>query len=244
MPDRRKRRVPPKGEVRGYLAVNKLMNRAIGKVLTLARGRDKNAAARVNNREAIADGKRKCYFAKHSEYRAKQTEYRRNHLIEESVRHSAYFQANKRELTDKHLEYKKERRQTDSAFRLNERCHNRLKTWLKAKHNGRKCKTFDIVGLSVSELWTKLKQDAQVDSLEDYDIDHIFPVSRYSAGQEERMMNHSNLQLLPKAANSWKKARLPTKAMAAKVDRSCWPDGVTEDMLPDIYPDWSSPLRM
>ena len=38
--------------------------------------------------------------------------------------------------------------------------------------------------------------------------------------------------------------KLPTKAMAAKVDPACWPDGITMDMLPDIYPGWRTPLRM
>ena len=57
-------------------------------------------------------------------------------------------------------------------------------------------------------------------------------------------MHKSNMQPLTALENGMKGARLPTKAMAAKVDRSCWPDGVTEDMLPTIYPDWSSPLRM
>ena len=32
--------------------------------------------------------------------------------------------------------------------------------------------------------------------------------------------------------------------MAAKVDPACWPDVITMDMLPDIYPGWATPLRM
>jgi hypothetical protein len=57
-------------------------------------------------------------------------------------------------------------------------------------------------------------------------------------------MHWTNTQLLTPVENRSKSGRLPTKAMAAKVDRCCWPDGVTEDMLPTIYPGWSSPLRM
>ena len=57
-------------------------------------------------------------------------------------------------------------------------------------------------------------------------------------------MHYSNLQLLTAEENAFKRGRLPTKAMAARVDRSCWPDGITEDMLPDIYPGWRTPLRM
>jgi len=55
---------------------------------------------------------------------------------------------------------------------------------------------------------------------------------------------HSNVQPLTKNENINKSAKLPTKAMAAKVERWAWPDGVTEDMLPDIYPGWATALRM
>ena len=59
-----------------------------------------------------------------------------------------------------------------------------------------------------------------------------------------KVMNITNLQPLTKEENRQKWDKLPTKAMAAKVDRSCWPDGVTEDMLPDKYDGWATPLRM
>lgn len=32
--------------------------------------------------------------------------------------------------------------------------------------------------------------------------------------------------------------------MAARVERWAWPPGITEDMLPDIYDGWATPLRM
>jgi len=57
-------------------------------------------------------------------------------------------------------------------------------------------------------------------------------------------MHWSNYQLITTAENRTKNDRLPTKAMAAKVERWAWPPGITEDMLPDIYPGWSTPLRM
>ena len=85
------------------------------------------------------------------------------------------------------------------------------------------------------------------DDFEDCEIDHIFPMSIYkleNETQQRRCMHYTNLQPLTLSENRNKSAKLPTKAMAAKVDRSCWPDGITEDMLPDIYPGWATPLRM
>ena len=79
------------------------------------------------------------------------------------------------------------------------------------------------------------------------EIDHVFPMTRYNClleDQQKKAMNKSNLQPLTARENMYKSDRLPTKAMAAKVARWAWPDGVTEDMLPDIYDGWSTPLRM
>jgi hypothetical protein len=58
------------------------------------------------------------------------------------------------------------------------------------------------------------------------------------------VMHFTNCQPLTKQENQNKYSKLPTKAMAAKVDRDKWPPGITEDMLPDIYPGWATPLRM
>ena len=79
------------------------------------------------------------------------------------------------------------------------------------------------------------------------EIDHIFALALYDLRNPQnvaRVMHWSNLQLLTRVENQWKTDKLPTKAMAAKVPRELWPDGITEDMLPDIYPGWRTPLRM
>ena len=79
------------------------------------------------------------------------------------------------------------------------------------------------------------------------DVDHIFPLVMFDVScQEDRRkaFHWKNHQLLPHTDNIVKKDRLPTKAMAAKVPKELWPDGVTEDMLPDIYDGWATPLRM
>ena len=79
------------------------------------------------------------------------------------------------------------------------------------------------------------------------EVDHIFPMSRYNClleSEQRKVMHWSNFQPLPAEENLYKSDKLPTKAMAAKVARWAWPDGVTEDMLPDIYDGWATPLRM
>ena len=78
-------------------------------------------------------------------------------------------------------------------------------------------------------------------------VDHIFPLARSdltTASGAQKANHFTNLQPLPSRDNQSKSDKLPTKAMAARVSRDCWPDGITEDMLPDIYPGWATPLRM
>ena len=69
-------------------------------------------------------------------------------------------------------------------------------------------------------------------------------MARYNVSKQKEMMNWSNLQPLTAAENIDKRDKLPTKAMAASVDPSCWPDGINMDDLPEIYPGWATPLRM
>ena len=77
------------------------------------------------------------------------------------------------------------------------------------------------------------------------DFDHIFSFTFYNMKTEQhKVMHFTNYQPLTPRENRQKWNKLPTKAMAAKVDPACWPDGITMDMLPDIYPGWATPLRM
>jgi hypothetical protein len=224
MPDRRKRRVPPKGEVRGYLAVNKLMNRAIGKVLTKAHSRDKASAWGKANRKRQNDTVKRWKDNHREKHLEQCKEYNRTHLKEA-------------------VAYQKERRKNDPAFTIKGRMRARMLEAIHQAGKGTKAdKTFALIGCTPKQLVAHLENDGNINGM---DVDHIFPISRYNIETDQkRFMHWTNTQLLTPVENRSKSGRLPTKAMAAKVDRSCWPDGVTEDMLPDIYPDWSSPLQM
>lgn len=220
---RRLRRAPVKTTPSGFKCVNKLVSRAIGKVLTKARGRDKSREWRSLNKEYGSELKKSCYRRKHKEYRESQAEYRKQHRDEDVARSAEYYKNNKKRLITGQLVKKKQKRKVDPSFVFNERCHTRLKAYFKKNKTEKTGTTRECV---------------------DMHIDHIFPVCIYSTDQEKLVMNFSNLQLLTNKENLWKKDRLPTKAMAAKVERWAWPPGITEDMLSDIYPGWSTPLRM
>jgi hypothetical protein len=141
-----------------------------------------------------------------------------------------------------------ERRKTDMKFVVKRRVRSRLTGYLNGKGVGKADKTFNQVECTPDELLAYLSDQLRDgDDLVSMRIDHIFPMDAYNVTDDEsqaNMMHWSNMQPLTAFENSTKSNKLPTKAMAAKVDPICWPDGITMDMLPDIYPGWATPLRM
>lgn len=132
--------------------------------------------------------------------------------------------------------------------RLVQRSRDRVYRLCKKGKGKKLCTTIQLIGCSRDEFRNHLTiQLYDGERLEDHTIDHIFPVKSWNLHIEEQMKNcfsSGNTQPLTATENSQKQNKLPTKAMAAKVDRDKWPPGITEDMLPDIYPGWATPLRM
>lgn len=143
---------------------------------------------------------------------------------------------------------KREMRATDERWRIEANLRSRLADFVRTHGLVKGASTEELIGATWDELHTHLsKQLNPGDSLLDKDTDHIFPMCRYNlsnATQQRKCMHYSNLQPLTDGENGSKGGQLPTKAMAAKVARWAWPAGVTEDMLPDCYPTWRTPLRM
>ena len=139
-----------------------------------------------------------------------------------------------------HILHKK-RRKEDPAYLLACRSRTRIGNFLRSKGSAKAGKTFELIGCTPRKLQEYLNFHRIGDS-SDVHIDHIFPIVMYETDEESqrKFMHFSNLQLLTKKENIHKSNKLPTKDMAAKVDRDKWPDGVTEDMLPDIYDGWST----
>lgn len=139
----------------------------------------------------------------------------------------------------------KERKREDPAYHLIRKARCRLSDYLKKQNIKKQEKTMSLIDCTRSELLQHVQRQLDGRVLSECHTDHIFPFRFYKLPQQLNMVsNWSNLQPLTPSENDSKLDKLPTKAMAAKVDRSCWPDGVTEDMLPDIYPGWATPLRM
>ena len=214
----------------GSVVINRLMTRIVGKVLTKARQRDRIKEKRKNDPEKYQRINQKAtakFYKDHPERVLKWNKEQR------AMKHDRFLERTRAR--------RKERRLTDREYAIKDCMRSRLRSALLRKGVDKTVSTFEVVGCSASSLMEHLK-------LSDGDeVDHIFAFELYrleDEDQQRKVGNYNNLQGLTPRENNDKGSRLPTKAMAAKVDPACWPDGITMDMLPDIYPGWATPLRM
>lgn len=156
----------------------------------------------------------------------------------------AYDKVHRHQITER----QRNRRKNDPVFSLIDKQRSRLRTAMKRTKNKKHGKTAKLIGCSTFFLHEHVAQQLLAgEAVSDLDVDHIFPCDAYDFVQNDeqyKCFNYVNLQPIPAADNRSKSNRLPTKAMAAKVPNHLWPPGVTEDMLPDIYDGWATPLRM
>lgn len=143
---------------------------------------------------------------------------------------------------------KRERLRDDEQYAVTARLRCRLASFVRNKGYKKYAKTEELVGKSYEETTRHLNdQMLPGEELINLEIDHIFPMTAYDLRSEEmqkRCMNWSNLQPLTAAENVDKRDHMPTKQMAAKVNASAWPPGVTMEQLPDRYSGWKTGLRM
>jgi hypothetical protein len=189
----------------------------------------------------------KCYYRK----KARQAAGPVKNLVADVIANilkQAHFRDRTTEQIKRQNAVNKERKKTDIGFKSVHNLRTRLRCALRARNeNSAKCaRTMNLIGTSREKLGSHLQStlDGRTGKL---NIDHVFPFYSYDMkdpASQWLVMNWSNTQLLTQEENYQKHTKLPTKAMAAKVERNKWPPGITEDMLPDIYPGWATPLRM
>ena len=218
---------------RGFLCVNILVQKIVKKVLVKARHRHQalNWGKANRLRKNVTNAQ---YTARHKE------------KVKKMI--SSWMAKNRERLREWENKRNAERRKTDPTFVVKRRCRSRLIGYRNGKGAGKADLTFNQIGLSPEEFTEYLNaQLATSETLIKMRLDHIFPMDAYDVCNMEmqrRMMHYTNFQPLLEQENCNKSNKLPTKAMAAKVARWAWPDGITEDMLPDKYDGWATPLRM
>ena len=220
--------------------VKKMVKTTILRVLAQAKARDRARQWKADNSE------RKRLADTNKYLRDKQAAARANLSYKEYMaRKKETNLAKPRRTAGERI---KQRKATDENFLIRTRLRTRLGEFMRLKNSKKAHGTMQLLGCTQAQLLKHLQMQLRTgEILKSMQTDHVFAMELYNPSTEEmqyRVMNFSNLQPLTVHENVSKGKRLPTKAMAAKVARWAWPEGVTEDMLPDIYDGWSTPLRM
>jgi hypothetical protein len=192
--------------VRGFVAVNLLVQRAIGKVKEKARARDRVRAWNFDHpsRKKAADAE---HYKNNKNKKIKDaTQWNKVNAAARRVRMRSWFKA-----------YIEKNEMETPGFKLRLTLRNRLRCALKrigeARNITQKQKELlqdeDRLRARIEETWT-----------EGCHIDHIFPMSLYDLSDKSnlnRCCSFSNLKAMKASDNLSKGSHLPTKAMANKV---------------------------
>lgn len=227
----------------GYDSVNLLVQRAIGKVLTKARARDRSRKHHKENRESKLRYSRDKYKAEKDDRAVYNKRRHELHRHEDNERMSRYQKEHRKEINA----HRAHRRATDDAYSIECNARARLKHFLKANGVKKDESTFSLIGCTPSFLKEHLKKQLDGRDFRKCDIDHIFPFNAFDMtmpGNLRKVMHYSNLQPLLSNENSNKRCRLPTQQMASKVNFECWPENLQHQQLPEKYDGWRSALMM
>lgn len=141
-------------------------------------------------------------------------------------------------------ERKRVRYNTNPQFQLRCKISVRIAEAMKNQCCAKANSVLKYIDCTLRELKQHMRARSIDGVLDDKEVDHIFPISMYNLSTEaDNAMHWTNLQMLTRSENAEKQDRLPTKDMAARVPRSRWPSGITEEMLPLIYEGWHSSMH-
>jgi len=213
--------------------VRRLVVSVMKKVVQRAKARTRTARWAKENPERKRQTDRTAYVANAAAAKAQGVTYEAwSEKRAEQNRSKEPYDANRRH---------KERKQTDPQFLVCSRLRTRLGEFMKLKNGTKAAGTMELVGCTKEYITTHLqRQLPDGESLKDYSIDHIFPMSMYDMAdpvEQRRCMNYTNLQpmkLCGIGGNASCGSRPPSLELARRVARDCWPATITEaDLKPE-----------
>jgi hypothetical protein len=131
------------------------------------------------------------------------------------------YKSNNRKLCAKR---ERDKYHNDEFFRLKVCLRARLRHFLKKNKIAKATETMALVGCSAEDLSEHLKRQLPEGAdLKQFQVDHIFPLAKYTKEEISNMTHFSNLQPLAAKKNNSKGSKMPRLAEAMKVDRERWP---------------------
>lgn len=161
------------------------------KVKLAAKAREYNK----KNKERVA--------ARNREYREKNKEklkakmrksYRKN-----KIKRREYIEKNKEKIKDQRNKRLRQRRKEDPLYRMSMNIRTNLRYTLRKAKEKKQNRTFKYVGCTPEFLLARLQRQCKERGLNEYEVDHMMPVSSFDLRDPEqlrRAWHHSNLQAL------------------------------------------------
>ena len=129
--------------------------------------------------------------------------YREKNKDELKVKKKEYINKNKGKVNKYFRNYEKERKGTDSNFKLTKHLRTRMYQALVAQHSVKSAKTIELLGSSVAfvrkYLESKFKSGMSWDNYGEWHVDHIRPCASFDLSdpeQQKECFNYKNLQPL------------------------------------------------
>lgn len=173
-------------------------------------------AYRAANKDKIRALNKKYEEEHKDELSAYRKRYREENKDKKSAYDREHYQENRDERIAQTVAYKRNRLQTDDAFRLLGACRTRLRHALNGKQ--KTAKTLELLGCTPDELLEHLERtmSPEVRALRDEGVeivvDHIIPCAAFdfSIAEHQRVcFNYTNLQYLDAPTNMSKSDKLP-----------------------------------
>jgi hypothetical protein len=133
---------------------------------------------------------------------------------QKSARSRRYYQENKQALIDAAVAYKRNRLETDAAYRAEHNLRRRLHVVVKAQGTAKAYRFNQLVGCTAPELKAHIEKQFQEgmswDNYGEWEVDHIRPCASFDlrdSEQQKACFCYTNLQPLWREENAKKKAR-------------------------------------
>ena len=168
-------------------------------------------------KECINKDKRKYYeenkdelSIQHKKYYEDNKDERKKHYEENkdeiAIQHKKYYEENKEYIRNRNVNYYNKKRKTDLIFKFKNNIRALIRNSIKYKGYSKTTRTYKILGCDYDTLLNHLNDNRYgfVYGEDEYDVDHMIPLSSVKTEAEVVALNHyTNLQLLPSEFNRY-----------------------------------------
>jgi len=166
----------------------------------------------INNKKIISKRKSLYYISNKNIINEKHNSWYHNNKLLNSKRAHNYYLKNKNHILELTTSYTRNKRKTDSNFRIIDNIRRRINSAL--KNNSKSNRTINLLGASIKKVKNHLQQTAINNDYKDFDIDnysgreyhidHVIPCAAFNlkCSYHQRLcFNYTNLQILTKEKN-------------------------------------------